>query len=130
MHRRTTVSADRPWEEVVGYSRAVRVGDIIEVSGTAGANPDGTVVAPGDVYGQAREALRIIGKALEDLGAGFEDVTRTRIFLKDPSRWQEAGRAHGEIFSSVRPATILAGVTGFVDPDILVEIEASAVVQH
>jgi enamine deaminase RidA (YjgF/YER057c/UK114 family) len=130
MHHRTTVSANRPWEEVVGYSRAVRVGDTIEVSGTAGANPDGTVVAPGDVYGQARKALRIIGMALEDLGAGFEDVIRTRIFLKDPTRWEEAGRAHGEIFSSVRPATILAGVTGFVDPDILVEIEASAVVQH
>lgn len=130
MQRRRTVSADRPWEEVVGYSRAVRVGDTIEVSGTAGAGRDGAVVAPGDVYGQTREALRIIEMALEELGAGFEDVIRTRIFLKDPSRWEETGRAHGEVFSSIRPATIVAGVTGFVDPDILVEIEASAVVHH
>jgi enamine deaminase RidA (YjgF/YER057c/UK114 family) len=128
--RKRTVSANRPWEEVVGYSRAVRVGDTIEVSGTAGAGPDGAVVARGDVYAQTRDALRIIGSALEELGASFEDVIRTRIFLTDPSRWEEAGRAHGEVFSSIRPATILAGVTGFVDPDILVEIEATALVDH
>lgn len=130
MQQRRTVSADRPWEQVVGYSRAVRVGDTIEVSGTAGADSEGAVVTPGDVYGQTREALRIIGTALDELGAGFEDVIRTRIFLKDPSRWEEAGRAHGEVFSSIRPATILAGVTGFVDPEILVEIEATALVDQ
>jgi enamine deaminase RidA (YjgF/YER057c/UK114 family) len=126
---RRTVSADRPWETIVGYSRAVRVGNTIEVSGTAAAGPDGEILAPGDVYGQAREALRIIGAALEELGASFADVTRTRVLLSDVSRWEEAGRAHGEVFSDIRPATIVAGVSGFLDPQILVEIEASAQVE-
>lgn len=125
---RRTVSANRPWERIVGYSRAVRVGDAVEVSGTAAAGPDGAVIAPGDVYGQTKEALRIIGEALEELGAGFHDVTRTRVFLTDISAWEEAGRAHGEVFADIRPANIFAGVTGFVDPDILVEVEVSAVV--
>lgn len=127
---RETVSANRPWERIVGYSRAVRVGNTVEVSGTAAAGPDGAILAPGDVYGQAREALRIIGEALTELGAHFEDVVRTRVFLTDMSRWEEAGRAHGEVFSEIRPANIFAGVTGFVDPDILVEVEASAVMEH
>ncbi len=123
---RTRVSADRPWEAIVGYSRAVRVGNTIEVSGTAAAGPDGTILAPGDVYGQTRAALRIIGDSLEELGASFEDVIRTRVFLTDMSRWKEAGRAHGEVFSEIRPANIFAGVSGFVDESILVEIEVSA----
>lgn len=124
---RQIASANRPWEGIVGYSRAVRVGNVVEVSGTAAAGPDGSILAPGDVYGQTREALRIIGDALEELGASFEDVIRTRVFLTDVSRWEEAGRAHGEVFSEIRPANIIAGVTGFVDPEILVEVEASAV---
>jgi enamine deaminase RidA (YjgF/YER057c/UK114 family) len=126
---RRTVSANRPWERVVGYSRAVRVGDIVEVSGTAAAGPDGAIVAPGDVYGQTSEALRIIGDALRELGASYGDVTRTRVWLTDISRWEEAGRAHGEVFSDIRPANLFAGVTGFVDPEILVEVEVSAVLQ-
>jgi enamine deaminase RidA (YjgF/YER057c/UK114 family) len=126
---RRMVSANRPWERIVGYSRAVRLGDTVEVSGTAAASPDGTIVAPGDVYGQAREALRIIGDALGELGASFEDVTRTRVLMTDVSRWEEAGRAHGEVFSEIRPATILAGVTGFIDPEILIEIEVTALVR-
>jgi enamine deaminase RidA (YjgF/YER057c/UK114 family) len=126
---RRTVSANRPWEKIVGYSRAVRVGNTIEVSGTAAAGPDGEILAPGDVYGQARAALRTIGEALNELGATFADVTRTRVFLTDMSRWEEAGRAHGEVFSDVRPANIFAGVTGFVDPEILVEIEVTAVAE-
>jgi enamine deaminase RidA (YjgF/YER057c/UK114 family) len=126
---RRMVSANRPWERIVGYSRAVRLGDTVEVSGTAAASPDGTIVAPGDVYGQTREALRIIGDALGELGASFEDVTRTRVFMTDVSRWEEAGRAHGEVFSEIRPATILAGVNGFIDPEILVEIEVTALVR-
>lgn len=124
---RMTVSANRPWERIVGYSRAVRVGNMVEVSGTAPADPHGKILAPGDVYGQTRIALRIIGDALRDLGVDFEDVIRTRVLLTDISRWEEAGRAHGEIFSSTRPATIFAGVAGFIDPDILVEIEATAI---
>ncbi len=125
--QRTAVSAHRPWERVVGYSRAVRVGQVIEVSGTAAAAPDGSILALGDVYGQAQKALEVIEDALGDLGASFEDVVRTRVFLKDISRWEEAGRAHGEAFASVRPATAFIGATGFIHPDILVEIEASAV---
>ena len=125
---RKRVSADRPWEAVVGYCRAIRVGDQIEVSGTAAAAADGTIVAPGDVYGQTKEALRIIGEALTELGAGYGDVVRTRVFLKDPSQWEEAGRAHGEVFAEIRPATAFIGAAGFVDPEMLVEIEATAIV--
>ena len=125
---RRTVSANRPWEKIVGYSRAVRVGDQIEVSGTAAAGPDGAIIAPGDVYGQAKAALEIIGDALAELGGSFRDVVRTRVFLTDVTRWEEAGRAHGEVFSDIRPANITMGVAGFVDPQILVEIEVTAIV--
>ena len=124
---RRHVSAGRPWERIVGYSRAVRVGETIEVSGTAPAAADGTILAPGDLYGQTRESLRIIGEALRDAGADFEDVVRTRIFVTDIARWEEAGRAHGEVFSEIRPANTILGVSGFVDPAILVEIEVTAV---
>lgn len=125
---RTIVSANRPWETIVGYSRAVRVGNHIEVSGTAPAGPDGAILAPGDVYGQTREALRIIGEALTELGASYGDVVRTRVLLQDATRWEEAGRAHGEIFSEIRPANTTCAVNGFVDPAILVEIEVTAIV--
>jgi len=125
---RRRISANRPWERIVGYSRAVRVGNVIEVSGTAPADVQGRVLAPGDVYGQAREALRIIGEALGEAGASFEDVVRTRILLADASQWEAAGRAHGEVFADIRPANTTIGVRGFVDPEILVEIEATAIV--
>jgi enamine deaminase RidA (YjgF/YER057c/UK114 family) len=128
MTERRRVSANRPWEAVVGYSRAVRVGNVIEVSGTAAAGPDGTILAPGDVEGQARAALATIGEALREAGASFEDVVRTRILLTDISRWEEAGRAHGEVFRDIRPANTTLSVSGFVDPDILVEIEVTAIV--
>ena len=101
---RTNVSANRPWERIVGYSRAVRVGDLVEVSGTAPAGIDGSIVARGDVYAQTREALAIIGEALAEAGVSFEHVVRTRVYLKDISRWEEAGRAHGEVFADIRPA--------------------------
>ena len=113
---------------MVGYSRAVRVGNVIEVSGTAAAGPDGEVLHPDDVEGQAREALRIIGEALEEAGASFADVVRTRIYLADASTWEAAGRAHGEVFADIRPATTAIAVNGFIDPRILVEIEATAIV--
>jgi enamine deaminase RidA (YjgF/YER057c/UK114 family) len=125
---RRLVPADRPWAEVVGYSRAVRVGNVVEVSGTAAADPDGEVLHPGDVEGQTREALRIIGEALEEAGASFADVVRTRIYLADASTWEAAGRAHGEVFADIRPATTAIAVNGFLDPRILVEIEATAIV--
>jgi enamine deaminase RidA (YjgF/YER057c/UK114 family) len=124
---RRRVSAGRPWEVIVGYSRAVRVGEVIEVSGTAPAGPDGEILAPGDVEGQTRAALRIIGEALDELGASFADVVRTRVYMKDVSKWEEAGRAHGEVFRDVRPANTIVGVSGFVDPEILVEIEVTAI---
>ena len=127
---RRHVSADRPWEKIVGYSRAVRVGNQIEVSGTAAAGPDGAVLCPGDLYGQTKEALRIIGDALGELGASFQDVVRTRVFLTDLSRWEEAGRAHGEVFSEIRPACAFIGATGFLDAELLVEIEVTAVLEE
>jgi enamine deaminase RidA (YjgF/YER057c/UK114 family) len=125
---RQLISANRPWENVVGYSRAVRVGNTIEVSGTAAAGQDGKILSPGDVYGQTRDALRIIGEALAEGGASFQDVVRTRVYLTDASTWQEAGRAHGEVFSEIRPANTTLAVAGFIDPAILVEIEVTAVV--
>jgi enamine deaminase RidA (YjgF/YER057c/UK114 family) len=126
---RQRVSANRPWETVFGYSRAVRVGDVIEVSGTAAAGPDGAIIAPGDPYEQTRAALGIIGEALREAGASFTDVVRTRIFVADASHWEEVGRAHGEVFGDIRPATALVAVNGFVDPAILVEIEATAIAE-
>src|SRR5688500_335735 len=111
---RILVGADRPWEKIVGYSRAVRAGSVVEVSGTAAVGPDGTILAPGDVYGQAREALRTIGDALRQAGASYADVVRTRVYVTDASRWEEAGRAHGEVFSDIRPANTVVGVSGFV----------------
>jgi enamine deaminase RidA (YjgF/YER057c/UK114 family) len=123
---RLQIDANRPWERVIGYSRAVRVGPLIEVSATAAADQDGGILAKGDMLGQARECLRIIGEALAEMGASFEDVVRTRVFLKDVSRWEEAGCAHGEMFGDIRPATAFIGIDRFLEPDILVEIEATA----
>jgi enamine deaminase RidA (YjgF/YER057c/UK114 family) len=126
---RTLISANRPWERVVGYSRAVRVGNVTEVSGTAAADADGTILAKGDVAGQTRAALQTIGEALTASGASFADVVRTRVMLTDISKWEEAGRAHGEVFADIRPANITMGVAGFIDPEILVEIEVTAIVE-
>jgi len=125
---RHLVPADRPWAKAVGYSRAVRVGNVVEVSGTAPAGPDGEILHPGDVEAQARAALRIIGEALAEAGASFEDVVRTRIYLAEATTWEAAGRAHGEVFGEILPATTAVEVGGFVDPRILVEIEATAIV--
>ena len=125
---RKRVEANRPWARVMGYSRAVRVGNVIEVAGTAPAAQDGTILAPGDVEGQTRAALATIGEALAELGASFNDVVRTRILLADETRWEEAARAHGEVFRDVRPANTTVGGLRFVDPAILVEVEVTAVV--
>jgi len=125
---RKRVEANRPWAKVMGYSRAVRVGNVIEVAGTAPAAPDGTILALGDVEGQTRAALATIGDALAELGASFRDVVRTRILLTDETRWEEAARAHGEVFRDVRPANTTVGGLRFVDPAILVEVEVTAVI--
>jgi enamine deaminase RidA (YjgF/YER057c/UK114 family) len=124
---RSRVPSNRPWDPV-GYSRAIRVGSVIEVAGTTAASPDGSVIAPGDMYGQARACLQIIVSALAELGATPQDVVRTRVFLKDITRWEDAGRAHSEIFGVVKPASTFVQVTGFLDPEFLLEVEATAIV--
>ncbi|MFN2524712.1 MAG: RidA family protein [Actinomycetota bacterium] len=124
---RRMVSANRPWEKSMGYARAVRVGNMIEVSGTAPADPEGNILFPGDVYGQTKQALETIGAALEELGASFDDVVRTRVLLKDVATWKDAGRAHGEVFSEIRPANTTMQAGPFIDPEILVEIEVTAI---
>lgn len=125
---RENVPADGPWAATVGYSRAVRVGDYIWVAGTAAVGEDGRIVAPGDPYRQAQRCLEIIVNALGQLGADPAHVVRTRMFVRDPDDWEKVGRAHGEVFGGVKPATTMV-FTRFIDPDMLVEIEAEAVLQ-
>jgi enamine deaminase RidA (YjgF/YER057c/UK114 family) len=125
---RRNISSGAPWERTVGYSRAVRVGTLIEVAGTTAVDENGAVVGRDDPYRQAQYALEKIGRALDEAGAGFGDVIRTRIFVTDMARWEEVGRAHGEIFGDIRPASTLVQVASLVRPDLLVEIEATAVV--
>lgn len=125
---RSLISSNTPWEPKVGYSRAVRVGPFISVAGTTAFGPDGALVGAGDPYLQTKQALANIGAALERAGASFAHVVRTRLFVTDISRWQEYGRAHGEIFGSIRPASSMLGVPGLVDPAMLVEIEADAII--
>jgi enamine deaminase RidA (YjgF/YER057c/UK114 family) len=122
---RHVVTTGRKWERIVGYARAVRVGPVIEISGCAPTTDDGSTVGD-NVYEQTRQCLRVIGEALAGVGAGFDDVTRTRIFTTVPRRWREIGRAHGEVFGAIKPVTTLVGVRGFLDPKWLVEVEASA----
>ena len=125
---RQQVSSGAEWEQTVGYSRAVRVGNIIHVAGTTAVGPDGRLVAPGDPYAQAQRIFEIIGAALAELGAGWDHVTRTRIYLVNPEDWQAVGRAHGEIFSEIRPASTMLAVRALLVPEMLVEIEVDAVV--
>ena len=126
-HKRTKIFSGTPWEPKVGYARAVQVGETIHVSGTTGTDPSGKVLAPGDVYAQSVQTIRNIENALKRLGLGLEHVVRTRIYLTQINRWEEAARAHAEFFGEVHPATSLIGVAGLVDPEMLVEIEAEAV---
>lgn len=124
---RMKVATPAKWAKTVGYSRAIKVGNQIWVSGTAPVGEDGTIVAPGDPYAQARRCFEIILEALRQLGAGPEHVVRTRMYVLKPEHWTEVGRAHGELFAQILPATTMV-FTGFIDPDMLVEIEAEAIV--
>lgn len=123
------VETTAPWAATVGYSRAVRVGNTIHVSGTASVAEDGSIAHPGDAYLQARRCLEIIAGALRELGAGPRDVVRTRMYVAPAARWEDVGRAHGEMFADVRPATTMV-FTGFIDPAMLVEIEAEAILSE
>ncbi len=130
MSKRVNFSSGTKWEPIVGYSRAVRVGNVVYVSGTTATGSDGDLVGVGDAKAQTEQTLRNIQRALESLGAKLEDVVKTRIYVTDIKKWQEIGTAHGQVFKNVRPVTTLIEVKRLINPEMLVEIEAEAVLNE
>ncbi|MFB6204923.1 MAG: RidA family protein [Haloglomus sp.] len=127
---RKRVSSGTEWEATVGYSRAVRADGRVSVAGTTATDEEGEPVAPGDPYEQTRHALALVGEALNEAGASLEDVVRTRLFVTDIDDWEAIGRAHGEMFGDIRPATTMVEVSRLIHPDLVVEIEAEAIVDE
>ncbi len=126
--KHTRIKSGAPWEPVMGYCRAVRAGRIVAVSGSAAIDADGKLVGEGDMYEQSRQCIRVISKALETAGCTLEDVVRTRTYVTDIDQWEAVARAHSDVFGAAPPATTLVEVTRLIDPDMLVEIEADAVI--